>query len=202
MSGPPVTHLLARVGVGTFIGACRRPQGKTLSSAMTVLTVNIATWLERRLDMSLGYELLAARLYGIVVNDPLGLLDDLGQPARTSFIDEASDAFDLLAGSCAVLARSFDAAAIVTLGWAAPIADGGEVEPSRDPRRRRVRIVTVVNDEGCASAIRFADDPDLAVAQSELHEGNLVAALQSMWFGDGHDLVNSRTTARGCRRRL
>lgn len=171
---------------------------------MTVLTVNIATWLERRLDMSLGYELAAARLYGIVVNDPLGLLDDLGQAARTSFIDEASDAYDLLAGSSAVLARSFDAAAIVTVGWAAPTTDGAEVdlEPSRHPHRRRVRIVTVVTDEGCASAIRFADDPDRAVAQSELHQGNLVDALQSMWFDDGRDLVNSRTTARGCRRRL
>ena len=170
---------------------------------MTVLTVNIATWLERRLDMSLGYLLPAARLYGIVVNDPLGLIDDLGQAARTSFIDEASDIYDLLVGSAAVLARSFDAAAIATVGWASPTNCGDtDIEPSLHPRRRRVRIVTVVNDEGCASAIRFADDPDRAVAQSDVHEGELVKALQTMWLGDGRDLVNSRTTVRGCRHRL
>ena len=70
-------------------------------------TLNIAMWLERRLDMSLGFHFPAARLYGIVLNDPLGLADDTGQAARTSFIDESDDVYELMAGSAGVIARSF-----------------------------------------------------------------------------------------------
>jgi hypothetical protein len=170
---------------------------------MTILTLNIATWLERRLDLSLGFDIPAARLYGIVVNDPLGLLDDLGQVARTSFIDESSDIYELLAGSAGVLARSFDAAAVVSTGWAAPL-DGLEVSPSSHPGRRRVRIVTVVDDEGCAGVLRFEDAADCAIAEGGIRDGDLVEALQAMWFGDAHltdthQLVNSRTTVRSCR---
>ena len=169
---------------------------------MTETTVHLAIWLERRLDMSLGFHLPLSRLYGIVVNDPLGLLDDAGQAARTSFIEDSDDVYDMIGGSAGVLARSFDAAAIITCGWAAPIDDELMCVPSRHPQRRRVRVVTVIDDGGCASVIRFADEPDRMIAQPTQVEGDIVAALQAMWRGGRAEFVNSRTTVRPRHRRL
>ena len=168
-------------------------------------TLNIAAWLERRLDLSLGFHLPAARLYGIVVNDPLGLHDDHAQAARPSFIDESRDVYELLAGSAGVIARSFDAAAIVTTGWAAPLADDGSMtsRASRHPDRRRVRAVAVVSDEGVASVIRFEDDPQSLIGQSEHGSGDIVDAMEAMWFGTqcGSCRPLRDGVARGCQRR-
>ncbi len=169
--------------------------------------LRIALWLERRLHSSLGFHLPAARLYGIVVNDPLGLDDDLCQPARSSFIDEHRDVYELITGASGVLARSFDAAVVVTGGWAAPINEDGSMDerPSRHPDRRRVRAVAAVNDDGVASVLRFEDDPDCPFARPERGVGIIVDALEMMWFGDptalAGQLVNMRTTRGGCTRR-
>lgn len=173
---------------------------------MTNSTLNIALWLERRLDMSLGFHLPAARLYGIVVNDPLGLDDDHCQAARSSFLDEHRDVYEMIAGASGVLARSFDAAAVVTGGWAAPMEEDGSMteSASRHPDRRRVRAVAVVNDEGVASVVRFEDDPTRSFAQPEHGTGDIIDALETMWFGDptalAGRLVNLRTTRGGCTR--
>jgi len=181
-------------------------------------TLNIAIWLERRLDMSLGFHFPFARLYGIVVNDPLGLIDDTGQAARTSFIDESDDVYELIAGTAGVVARSFDAAAVVTAGWAAPMADDGSMthRASRHPQRRRVRAVAVASDDGVASLIRFEDEPGEAIGQSAPGSGEIIDAMEAMWFGipkrrdDVHHVYESllrlvEPTAsageRGCRRR-
>ncbi|MCU1398613.1 MAG: hypothetical protein JWN62_1722 [Acidimicrobiales bacterium] len=167
--------------------------------------MQIAAWLDRRLDATLGFHLPAARLYGIVVNDPLGLADDrpdAAAAARSSFIGEGRDAYALLGGSFGVLARSFDAAAIVTGGWAAPmLADGTMTHrPSRHPDRRRVRAVAVVSDAGVASVLRFEDDPTEQILRSEPGIGDMVDSLEAMWFGNPADLVNLRTTRGGCTR--
>ena len=166
-------------------------------------TLSIALWLERRLNMSLGFHLPCARLYGIVVNDVLGLDDDLGQPARSSFIDEHRDVYALIDGSSGIVARSFDAAAIVTTGWAAPMEDDLSMthRPSRHPERRRVRAVAVVADSGMSSVVRFEDAPDSVIAQGDRGVGDVVDAMEAMWFGDPTDLVNLRTTRAGCMRR-
>ncbi|CAB4811540.1 unannotated protein [freshwater metagenome] len=176
-------------------------------------TLNIAMWLERRLDMSLGFHFPAARLYGIVLNDPLGLADDTCQAARTSFLDESDDVYELMAGSAGVLARSFDAAAVVTAGWAAPMADDGSMaqRASRHPLRRRVRAVAVVSDDGVASLIRFEDDPDELIAQTTAGTGLMVDALEAMWFGtaalwaDPYETLlrtsDEFASTRSCRRR-
>jgi len=177
--------------------------------------INTAIWLERRLDLSLGFHLPAARMYGIVVNDPALLLDDQQCAARASFIDEHRDVYAMITGAPGVLARSFDAAAVVTCGWAAPINDDGTISarPSRHPNRRRVRAVAVVSDDGIASVVRFEDEPDVARADGGKGTGEVVDALEAMWFGDptelvtrlltDHDggLVNMRTTRGGCSRR-
>ena len=187
---------------------------------MTETTLHIAIWLERRLDVSLGFHLPAARLYGIVVNDAVRLADDDAGAARSSFIEEGGDAYALLGGSAGVLARSFDAAAIVTTGWAAPLGDDGTMtqRASRHPLRRRVRAVAVVDDNGVASVIRFEDDPMHMILQAERGTGDIVDALEAMWFGDrtaliqtdartephpevSAEIVNLRTTRGGCTRR-
>ena len=170
-------------------------------------TLNIALWLERRLDLSLGFHLAAARLYGIVVNDPLGLAMDAdrdhGQAARCSFIDESSDVYELISGSSGVVARSFDAAAVVTVGWAAPIGDDGSMahRASRHPQRRRVRAVAVIDDVGVASVLRFEDDPEVVIGNAERGSGEMVDAMEAMWFGDPTRWVEPPVTPRSCQRR-
>jgi len=166
-------------------------------------TLSIALWLERRLHMSLSFHLPAARLYGIVVNDVQGLEQDLAQAARSSFIDEHRDVYALINGSSGVVARSFDAAAIVTTGWAAPMEDDLSMthRPSRHPERRRVRAVAVVADSGVSSVIRFEDAPDDVIGQADRGVGDVVDAMEAMWFGDPAHLVNLRTTRAGCMRR-
>ena len=169
---------------------------------MSASTLNIAIWLERRLDMSLPFHLPAARLYGLIVNDARRLLDDGPQAARSSFIDGGGDVYALLSGSPGVIARSFDAAAVVTTGWAAPLGDDGTMSEraSRHPLRRRVRAIAVVDDDGVASVVRFEDDPVHAVLQSNRGTGDIVDALEAMWFGDPTEIVNLRTTRGGCTR--
>ncbi|MCU1396045.1 MAG: hypothetical protein JWM34_4473 [Ilumatobacteraceae bacterium] len=170
--------------------------------------IEIARWIEHRLDASIGFHLPSARLYGVVVNDA-DLFDtadcdrdDAGTAARSSFIGEARDVYSLLTGSFAILARSFDAAAVVTGGWAAPMLDDGTMthRPSRHPQRRRVRAVAVVADDGVASVIRFEDDPTEVICRPERGVGDMVDALEAMWFGDATDLVNLRTTRGACTR--
>lgn len=165
-------------------------------------SLDIATWFERRIDSSLGFHLPAARLYGVVVNDPFGLTVDEAGAARSSFIGEHRDVYSMLTGAPGVLARSFDAAAAVTTGWAAPMLGDGSMahRPSRHPERRRIRAVSVVSDHGVASLIRFEDDPAHLVQLGERGTGDMVDALEVMWFGDPTDLVNVRTTRGGCTR--
>lgn len=160
--------------------------------------------------MSLGFHFPAARLYGIVVIDPLALTKDHhvdhadhAQAARCSFIDESRDIYELISGSAGVVARSFDAAAVATAGWAAPMGDDGSMthRASRHPLRRRVRAVAVVDDCGVASLIRFEDDPNSIITQATRGTGDLVDAMEAMWFGDPVTLLEPPVTPRGCQRR-
>ena len=181
----------------------------SLSTSLST-SLTIALWLDRRLEVTLGFDLGGARLYGIVVNDPSRLGDDDAQAARSSFIDEHHDVYQLIAGAPGVLARSFDAAAVVTRGWAAPLDDARlGVRASRHPQRRRVRAVAVVSDGGIASVVRFEDDPDRPLEQPDRGTGSIVDALEAMWFGDpstlaggslARGIVNARTTRGGCTR--
>ena len=170
--------------------------------------LDTALWLERRLHVSLGFHLPTARMYGIVVNDPDGLMDEHDhRAARSSFIDDGRDVYTLIAGTPGLVARSFDAAAVVTTGWAAPMGDHGDalVPASRHPDRRRVRAVAAVGDDGVASVVRFEDDPDHWFADDGRGVGDVIDALEAMWFGEPTEvvsrLVNLRTTRGGCSRR-
>ena len=169
------------------------------------MAIDIARWLERRIDATVGFHLPAARLYGVVINDAFGLTAEHAEDgaARSSFLGEHRNAYALLDGSLGVLARSFDAAAIVTCGWAAPMLEDGTMthRPSRHPTRRRVRVVGLVCDVGIATVLRFEDDPTQPVSLPDGAIGDMVESLASMWFGEPTELVNVRTTRGGCTRR-
>jgi len=166
-------------------------------------TLHIAHWIEQRLDVSLGFRLPASRLYGIVVNDPLALCEEHGQAGRYSFLEEGPDVYAMLAGPSGQLARSFDAAALVSTGWAAPMLDDGTMthRASRHPLRRRVRAVAVIDNDGIASVLRFEDDPTVAIGEARRGIGNIVDAMEAMWYSEHAEIVNLRTTRGGCSRR-
>ena len=90
----------------------------------------------------------------------------------------------------------FDAAVVLTCGWAAPISrqdhddhddhddhetTDDEVPPSQHPQRRRVRLVVVVCDDGVASVLRFADTPDDIVTDAGSARGSLADAVNNLW---------------------
>jgi hypothetical protein len=123
-----------------------------------------------------------AQIFGVTVAD-LGALEqgDAGSFSY-SWIGSSDAVYDLLEGPAAALARLFDAAAVLTTGWSAPSDEPLLMAPRHHPRRRRVRLVVVVDDQGMASALRFADSPESAVI-STAGVGQLADALNEVWSG-------------------
>ncbi len=131
------------------------------------------------------FDLSAARLYGITVVDPDGIATNVDGALRITFLAEHADVYELLDAPTSAISRMFDAAVVLTCGWAAPL-DGddepSELAPSRHPRRRRVRLVVTVCDDGVASVLRFADAPDEIVTDDGAARGTLADAVNSLWF--------------------
>jgi len=171
---------------------------------MTIHTntpVALATCVEQSLHMSLdGFDLKRARLYGISVVD-VGGVDRLEDGAlRITFLAEHGDVYELIDAPTSAIVRMFDAAVVLTCGWAAPIdrslesdydddddddedADANEkVPPSQHPQRRRVRLVVVVGDQGVGSVLRFADTPKEIVTDAGSARGSLADAVTNLWF--------------------
>jgi hypothetical protein len=173
----------------------------------------LASVLDARLHATLDqpFHLARARLYGFTVHDARALTEPgrVDEAVRTTFVGEHPDPYGLVTGSLGWFVTSFDAAGLVTSGWAAPLEperdDSGRlvtgVRPSRHPERTRVRIVAVVCDAGIATVLRRADDPDTPVAIGERGEGELVDALERLWFGDPLELALERVPARADRSR-
>jgi regulator of RNase E activity RraB len=84
--------------------------------------VALATCVEQSLHMSLdGFDLKRARLYGISVVDAGGV-DRLEDGAlRITFLAEHGDVYELIDAPTSAIVRMFDAAVVLTCGWAAPI---------------------------------------------------------------------------------
>ena len=152
--------------------------------------VALATCVEQSLHMSLdGFDLKRARLYGISVVD-VGGVDRLEDGAlRITFLAEHGDVYELIDAPTSAIVRMFDAAVVLTCGWAAPIdrgdADDDESEklpPSQHPQRRRVRLVVVVGDQGVGSVLRFADTPKEIVTDAGSARGSLADAVTNLWF--------------------
>jgi hypothetical protein len=162
----------------------------------TVTPVALATCVEHSLNLSLsGFDLKRARLYGINVVDPLGVEQKVDGALRISFLAEHGDVYELLEARGSAIARMFDAAAVLTCGWAAPVDDDvdDDVPPSAHPRRRRVRLVVVVGDAGVGSVLRFADNPDDIVTDPGNAKGSLADAVEHLW----RDAINVSTETSG-----
>lgn len=145
-----------------------------------ITPIDLAAMVESRIHESLleseqAFDLDRARLYGVNAS---------GDDFQLSFVLEHGDIYQLLDTPESTCARMFDAAALVTCGWAAPIAEGSsepDAAPSRHPQRRRVRLVVVVGDAGVASVLRFADDADNPVLDAGEARGPLAEAVASYW---------------------
>jgi len=148
-----------------------------------VTPADLAAMVEARIHESLGegdqaFDLSRARLYGVNFRG-----DDL----QLSFVLEHGDIYQLLEVPESACARMFDAAALVTCGWAAPIAEGRDepdAAPSEHPARRRVRLVVVVGDAGVASVLRFRDDADTPILDPGDARGPLADAVTGYWTAD------------------
>lgn len=82
-----------------------------------------------------------------------------------NFVTSSGDLYRALDDAADLLrdVRDVTALAVVTWGWAAPIDTAtGEPDgaPSEHPKRRRVRLVAVVDHAGVTSRITFADDSE------------------------------------------
>jgi hypothetical protein len=163
--------------------------------------LDLAVCVEASLHGSLdGFGLRRARLYGVTVVDPDGVHRGADGALRISFLAEHGDVYELLDAPGSAIARMFDAAVVLTCGWAAPVAGqhpaaapGGELDedgepvgeldvpPSAHPLRRRVRLVVAISDDGVASVLRFADAPDRVVTDAGAARGSLADAIETMW---------------------
>ena len=139
--------------------------------------IEIATKAEDSLNALLaddGFSLPSARLYGVTLGGEEGVM--------LSLLSEHPDVYDLLESKKAKLALAFDFIGVVTVGWAAPLNDNGEVEgkPSEHAQRRRVRLMVIADKEGVASVLRFADEPDEVVTDPGSATGSLADAIQKL----------------------
>ena len=173
-----------RVVRSRFLADRRRSLTHEDMNTTEIAPVALATCVEHSLNLSLsGFDLKRARLYGINVVDPSGVDSNSDGALRISFLAEHGDVYELLESRGSSIARMFDAAAVLTCGWAAPVdeEDESEVPPSVHPRRRRVRLVVVVGDSGVGSVLRFADTPEEIVTDPGNAKGSLADAVERLW---------------------
>jgi hypothetical protein len=141
------------------------PQTPTTLADITDIAIGVEMKLHELLD---SFELPGARLYGVnCASRPTT------EPNLCS-LAQHPDVYELLDSPSSALARMFDAAAIVTTGWAAPLGPDGTVDGAR--------LVVVVADHGVASVLRFADDPDDVVTDPGSATGSLADAITRFWF--------------------
>jgi len=142
----------------------------------------LASWVEHRLHECpvVG---AGARLYGVEVLDAAVLHDPDAQAARLTFVDESPDPSRLVLGpGCAAAIAQFDAVVLAATRWEPTVQP--LPRPGANPKRRRVRVVTVVGDAGAASAWRFDHDPDRAEVRAGLAlAGAAGVQLAAMWAG-------------------
>ena len=78
-----------------------------------------------------------------------------------------------------------DYVALVTCGWASPIAQGEsddeQVAPSQHPERRRVRLMVFAGKDGWASVMRFSDTPDETITDDGNARGALAEAIMDLF---------------------
>jgi hypothetical protein len=88
----------------------------------TISPVTLATCVEHSLHISLdGFDLSRARLYGISIVDEQAAARNEDGALRITFLAEHGDVYELLEAQTSAIVRMFDAAVVLTCGWAAPI---------------------------------------------------------------------------------
>lgn len=119
------------------------------------------------------FHLDESMLFGMTVS-PNGVV-------RTDLLDTHPDIYDLLDTEPNM--KDYGYAVVVTTGWAAPLDENGEVAggaPSKNPMRRRVRLVICANREMVASVLRFQDASEDIIVDSGEATGSLNDAVR--WF--------------------
>ena len=136
----------------------------------------LAEKVESDINSTLGFDLKQALLisvhdgeYGVELSAPLS----------------NGDVYELLESDASLeLAKRSQFIAIVTCGWAAPIAndddDDNQVAPSLHPERRRVRLVVLASRSSVSSVLRFSDTPDETVTDEGKAKGSLADAILNL----------------------
>ena len=126
------------------------------------LAAALALWLDHRLPQSAGAADDDARLFGLTVLDADDVLASGAESPRVDgavrFVAVAEGEPYQLAGDVARLAIvHYEALALVTHGWAAPLGGPGGtasgIAPSEHRDRRRVRVTTVAIDSGALGSV-------------------------------------------------
>ena len=136
----------------------------------------LAEKVESDINSTLGFDLKQALLisvhdgeYGVELSAPLS----------------NGDVYELIESDASLeLAKRSQFIAIVTCGWAAPLAndddDDNQVAPSQHPERRRVRLVVLASRSSVSSVLRFSDTPDETVTDEGKAKGSLADAILNL----------------------
>ncbi|MCU1501757.1 MAG: hypothetical protein JWM12_1111 [Ilumatobacteraceae bacterium] len=154
--------------------------------------LDVTRWVEHRLHESAGWCSNVARLYGLEVIDPRGLVDAsrhghpsvvaAGPVARMTFLAESPDPRELVLGPDGAAACEFDAVVLAATRWEPPPPPLSR--PGEHAVRRRARVVVVVGELGTASATRFEHDPGHVVLARGLACGGVAGVqLMAVWTG-------------------
>lgn len=143
-------------------------------------TLNKAEFAERLISEQLegNFDLKTAMLFSINETD---------DGVAMVLASEHGDVYDLLDNDDSrAVAKVSDYIALVTCGWAAPLAENdpdGEqgVAPSQHPQRRRVRLMVFAGKDGWASVMRFSDTPDETITDDGNARGALADAIMELF---------------------
>ena len=138
----------------------------------------VAEKFEKSVQLVTGFDLKQAQLIGV----ELTAGDEYNQPTVASQpLDASGDVYELLDTTMVADAlQAYGYAAVITCGWAAPLADDDEnteVAPSKHPKRRRVRLVLVTDGISITSVLRFSDTQDETMTDEGQAVGSLADAL-------------------------
>jgi|688.fasta_scaffold80975_2 hypothetical protein len=138
----------------------------------------VAEQFEKSVQSVTGFDLKQAQLIGV----ELTAGDEYNQPTVASQpLDASGDVYELLDTTMVADAlQAYGYAAVITCGWAAPLADDDEnteVAPSKHPKRRRVRLVLVTDGISITSVLRFSDTQDETMTDEGQAVGSLADAL-------------------------
>lgn len=138
----------------------------------------VAEQFEKSVQSVTGFDLKQAQLIGVelTAGDEYNQRTVASQP-----LDASGDVYELLDTTMVADAlQAYGYAAVITCGWASPLADDGEnneVAPSKHPKRRRVRLVLVTDGIGITSVLRFSDTQDETMVDEGQATGSLADAL-------------------------